>query len=188
MEEQSASRASAAIGSMIFSIFGSAWLIAWSVKTFGVKPIPWALIAILGMSIFLSAVRQFKRNQDAHAAESDSPESKRLSRVFSIVNIGQGVAILVAVNVTNNLGHKEWFIPVFIFIVGAHFLPLAVVFKATRHYVTGIAMILLAILYPHFASGGPANPVGCLGTGLILWASAITGLLPKAIATTRPKG
>ncbi|WP_295752412.1 hypothetical protein [Undibacterium sp.] len=188
MEEQSASRASAAIGSMIFSIFGSAWLIAWSFKSFGVRPILWGLIAILGMSIFLAAVRQFKRNQAAHAAESDSPESKRSSRVFNIVNIGQGVAILVAVNVTNNIGHKEWFIPAFIFIIGAHFLPLAVVFKATRHYVTGFAMILLAVLYPHFANGGGANPVGCLGTGLILWASAITGLLSKVSAPARSKG
>src|ERR1035437_9065343 len=135
MADQSASRASAAIGSMIFSIFGSAWMIAWSIKTFGMRPILWVLIAVLGMSIFLAAIRQFKRNQAAHAAESDSPESKRSSRVFNIVNIGQGVAIFVAVNVTNNLGHKEWFIPVFIFIVGAHFLPLAIVFKATRHYV-----------------------------------------------------
>jgi hypothetical protein len=130
------------------------------------------------MSILLAAIRQFRRNQAAHAAESDTPESKRKSRIFNLVNIGQGVAIFIAVNVTNNLGHKEWFVPAFIFIVGLHFLPLAVLFKAVRHYVTGIAMILLAVLYPLFMSGGPANPVGCLGTGLILWASAITGLLP----------
>ena len=186
MEEQSASRASAAIGSMIFSIFGSAWLIAWSIKSYGIRPVLWGFVAIMGSSIFLIAIRQFKRNQTAHAADSDSPESKRSSRIFNIVNIGQGIAILIAVNVTNNLGHKEWFIPVFIFIIGAHFLPLAVVFKATRHYITGIAMILLAVLYPHFANGGAANPVGCLGTGLILWASAIGGLVSKPNDSTRP--
>ncbi len=184
MTGQSASRARAAIGSMVFSVFGSAWLIAWSIKVFGTRPIFIAPIAILGTTIFIAAIRQFKLNQVAHATESDSPESKRASRIFNIVNIGQGVAILIAVNVTNNLGHKEWFIPVFIFIVGAHFLPLASIFKATRHYVTGIAMILLAGLYPLFAIGGPANPIGCLGAGLILWASSIIGLLPKAIVST----
>jgi MFS family permease len=188
MQDQSASQASAAIGAIIFSIFGSAWLIAWSIKAYGERPDLWALIAILGMGILFAAFRQFKRNKAAHAAESDSPESKRASRVFNIVNIGQGIAILVAVNVTNNIGLREWFIPVFIFIIGAHFLPLAVVFKTKRHWVTGSAMILLAVLYPQFASGGPADPVGCLGTGIILWASAITGLLPEVTANARAKG
>ena len=177
MSEQSASRASAAIGSMIFSVFGSGWLIAWSLKAFGRRPLLWALIGALGLGVFLAALRQFKRNQAAHAAEADSPESKRVGKVFNLVNLAQGVAIFVAVNVANNLGHPEWFIPAFIFIVGAHFLPLAAVFKALRHYVTGSALILLAVLYPLVATGGPANPVGCLGTGLILWASALTGLL-----------
>lgn len=80
MEGQSASRAIAAIGSMIFSTFGAACLIAWSNKA------------------FLVAVLQFKQNQAARAVDSDSPESERSSRVFNIVNIGQGVAILIAAN------------------------------------------------------------------------------------------
>jgi len=179
MSAQSASRAGAAIGSMIFSVFGSGWLIVWSQKMMGKAPAVWAAIALAGLAILLAAVKQYKRNQDAHRAEADTPESKKAARVFNIVNIGQGVAIFLALNVANNIGHPEWFIPAFIFVVGAHFIPLAPVFKAPRHYVVGFALILLAVAYPFLARGGAADPVGCLGTGLILWASAISALLPE---------
>ncbi len=99
--------------------------------------------------------------------------------MFNWVNIGQGIAIFLALNVANNIGRPEWFIPAFIFVVGLHFIPLAPVFKAPRHYVVGFALMLLAVAYPFLAKGGAADPVGCLGTGLILWASAISGLLPE---------
>ncbi|WP_051293706.1 hypothetical protein [Pseudoduganella violaceinigra] len=179
---QSASRASAAIGSLIFSVFGAGWLIVWSQKTMGRVPVVWGAIALLGLGMLLAAIMQFKRNQEAHAAESGSEESKRAAKVFNWVNAGQGIAIFLALNVANNIGHPEWFIPAFIFVVGLHFIPLAPVFRAPRHYVVGVALMLLALAYPLLAKGGAADPVGCLGTGLILWASAISGLLPARSA------
>jgi hypothetical protein len=179
MTGQSAARAGAAVGSSIFSVFGAGWLIVWSQKTMGKAPVVWAAIALLGLALLATAFRQFKRNQAAHAAEAEMPESKRAAKVFNWVNIGQGIAIFLALNVANNIGHPEWFILAFIFVVGAHFIPLAPVFKAPRHYVVGVALIVLALAYPFLAKGGAADPVGCLGTGLILWASAISGLLPE---------
>ncbi|MTW12169.1 hypothetical protein GM658_16310 [Pseudoduganella eburnea] len=176
---QSAARAGAAVGSSIFSVFGAGWLIAWSQKTMGNAPVFWAAIALVALAFLLVAFKQFKRNQEAHAAAASTPESKRAAKLFNWVNVGQGIAIFVALNVANNLGHPEWFIPAFIFVVGLHFIPLAPVLKAPRHYVVGVALMLLAATYPFLAKGGPADPVGCLGTGLILWASAISGLLPE---------
>jgi len=111
MEQQSAQRAGAAIGAQIFSIFGSAWLITWSIKSFEVNPLAIGIIVILGLSIFFKAWQQYKQNQAAHAVESETPEAKRGAKIFNIVNAAQGVGILIAVNVTENLGHKEWFIP-----------------------------------------------------------------------------
>lgn len=181
-QSTSASLASAAIGAMIFSVFGTGWLIVWSIKALNAGVLAWLLIASAGLALVAAAFRQYRQHRAAHAALADSPENKRASRVFNIVNIAQGVGILIAVNVTKNIGHSEWFIPSFIFIVGLHFLPLAAVFHTRRHYVTGIAMILLALLYPLLAAGGAENPVGCLGMGLILWASAISGLWSRADA------
>ena len=176
---QSAARAGAAVGSAIFAVFGAGWLIAWSEKTMGNAPVVWAAIVLLGLAMLLTAYRQFKRNRDAHAAQADTPQSKRAAKVFNLVNVGQGLAIFLALNVANNIGHPEWFVPAFIFVVGAHFIPLAPLFKAPRHYVVGFALIVLALAYPFLAKGGPADPIGCLGTGLILWVSAISGLLPE---------
>jgi hypothetical protein len=68
-------------------------------------------------------------------------------------------------------------VPAFIFIVGAHFIPLAKVFHSRRHTVIGVAMMVWALAYPQLAQAGAADPVGCLGAGLILWASALSALL-----------
>lgn len=188
MEKQSASRAGAAVGAMIFSVFGSGWLLAWAIRSFAQAAWMCALISGLGLALFITAFRQYRRNRETHAAVVETPESKKGKRIFNIVNIGQGVAIFLAVNVVNNIGHPEWFVPVFIFIVGAHFIPLAKVFHSRRHTVTGVAMMVWALAYPQFAQAGAADPVGCLGAGLILWASALSALLlhssaqPDAVA------
>lgn len=188
MEKQSASRAGVAVGAMIFSVFGSGWLLAWAIRSFAQAAWMCALISGLGLALFITAFRQYRRNREAHAAVVETPESKKGKRIFNIVNIGQGVAIFLAVNVVNNIGHPEWFVPAFIFIVGAHFIPLAKVFHSRRHTVTGVAMMVWALAYPQFAQAGAADPVGCLGAGLILWASALSALLlhssaqPDAVA------
>jgi len=43
MTGPAAGRASSAIGSMIFAAFGGAWLVAWSIKAFGHRPLLWAM-------------------------------------------------------------------------------------------------------------------------------------------------
>ena len=88
----------------------------------------------------------------------------------------QCVFVFVVATLLSNWGYKGWIIPSIIFIVGLHFLPLAWVFKYSRHYFTGAAMILLAIIYPLVSVSGPENPVGCFGAGIILWISAIGAL------------
>ncbi len=178
MTAPSAPRANRAIGAMFFSVFGGAWLTAWSFKTFGLKA-PVLVPILLGTLVLLrAAIRQYLAHRSALAAEAETPERKRASRIFNLVNVGQWVAVFLAVNGVNNLGHPEWFIPAFIFIVGVHFLPLAALFKVRRHWVTGAALMVVAVAYPQVARQGAASPIGCLGAGLILWTSALAGMLP----------
>lgn len=188
-EKQSASRAGAAIGAMIFSVFGSGWLFFWAARSFAQATVLWALISCLGLALFFAAFRQYRRNREAHAAVVETPESKKGKRIFNIVNIGQGVAIFFAANIAKNIGHPEWFVPAFIFIVGAHFIPLAKVFHSRRHTVIGVAMMAWALAYPQLTQSGAADPLGCLGAGLILWASALSALLfhPSAQPDTVPE-
>jgi hypothetical protein len=86
------------------------------------------------------------------------------------------VVIFIGANVLNNIGLGAWDIPFIVLVVGAHFLPLGRLFKRPSHYVTAVAMMLFAAAYPYIA-GGPQSPVGLLGAGLILWASALWGMV-----------
>jgi hypothetical protein len=158
---------------MFFFGFGGAWLGSYAVQVAGKAPLVLAAIALATVILLVAAWRRFRQHQPALTAETPSPQRTRAGRIFNIVNIGQWLAILIAVTVLVNLGLSAWVIPCIIVIVGLHFLPLARVFGNPPHYVTGAALIVLAVTYPLLAPGGPASPVGCLGAGLILWASAL---------------
>ncbi|GGC63681.1 hypothetical protein [Undibacterium terreum] len=177
----SAARAGRAVGAMFFSIFGGAWLVLWSNATFGVQAVPLALIATVSLGLFLFAWLQYRKNRAALAAESETPERKRASRIFNFVNAGQWILIFISSNVLINMGLSAWVIPAAIFIVGLHFLPLAQVFNNLPHYLTGAALMLVAVAYPFATAAGPSSPLGCLGAGLILWASAAWAVRPLSV-------
>jgi hypothetical protein len=178
-EIQSASRASRAIGSMFFSVFGGCWLVVWCLGAYGAKPGVLGVIGAGSAAILLVAVRQFHDNRVAYAQEAESAASKRTGRIFNVVNATQWVLIFIVGTMLKRVGHWEWIIPSVIFIVGAHFFPLAVAFRVRRHYLTGGSLILVAVLYPLMAKSGPKALIGCLETGAILWLSAIGGLIPQ---------
>lgn len=176
----SAASANRAIGAMFFTLLGSGWLLFGILAGYGMKPLAvWTVMAGT-LLLFCASVRQFRRNRAARAAEPESQESKRANRIFNAVNAIQWISVFVVSALLAALGHKEWILPAIILIVGIHFFPLAVAFKVPRHYVTGTAMTLLAIVYPFLSNGGPRSPLGCLGAGIILWASAVAALVRPA--------
>jgi len=77
-------------------------------------------------------------------------------------------------------GFSEWIIPSVVLIIGFHFIFLAAAFRAHQYYFTGLAMIALVVLYPILSDMGPSDPIVYLGTGLILWMSAVNALVSKA--------
>ena len=182
----SAASASRAVGAMFFTISGGAWLVIGVLKGYGMLLVALLPIVAATLLLFYAALRKFRENRAAHAAESNSPESKRAERVFNVVNAIQWSLVFVASVVLIILRHPEWIIPVIILIVGIHFFPLAVAFKVPRHYATGAAMTLLAIIYPFMASGGPKSPVGCFGAGILLWASAVAALVGPGQTEDKP--
>ncbi|WP_205905321.1 hypothetical protein [Collimonas pratensis] len=180
-----ARRASRAIGTMFFSAFGCAWLILWSYSVFGVTPIVLGVLVTATIILFSCALLRYHRYRDAFATVTNSPERRRTMRVFNIVNAVQWALIIIVANVFPRFGMTSWIMPSIIFIVGLHFLPLARIFSSRPHYVTGSSLMLLAIAYPLFAQAGASDPVGCLGAGIILWASAVWGLSTDPTSGTR---
>jgi hypothetical protein len=166
-----------AIGSSFFALFGSGWLALWNYSAAPARFWMYGVIAAGAGAILLLALARYRRYAPAAAALAETPAQQRRQRWFHIINAGQWVVILIVGNVLANLGFNSWIIPAVILIVGLHFLPLARLFDYAVHYVTGAGFILLALIYPFVAPGGPTDPVGCLGAGLILWLSALWGLM-----------
>jgi len=171
-EAQLAGRAT---GAMFFFVFGAVWLEGWATQAHE-GAAACAGIALVALALLAVAWRRYRRYAPALAHAQDTPERRRMKRVFNIVNAAQWTAIFVLAQVLVNLGKGAWIIPMAIAIIGLHFLPLAHVFKNPPHYVTGLTMVVFAALYPLLASGGPTAPVGFFGAGLILWLSAAWAL------------
>ena len=161
-----------AFGAIILAVFGTLWLEVW---VWFSQPHQWwryLIVAAAGVGLVGAALRIYGRNRPAESAQQTTEAQRRASRLFQLINIGQWVVILIGVNILNNTGLGAWDLPFMILVIGAHFLPLAHLFKRPSHYLTGLAMVLFAAVYP-FLAAGPRSTVGPLGAGLILWTSAL---------------
>lgn len=177
LQAQLAGRAS---GAMFFSVFGAAWLAGWAHNAGAGAP--WFVaIAVLALILLGIARQRGRRYAAAKAQMAQTPERRRLVRIFNIVNAAQWTLILGLAFLLTRLGHGAWIIPVTIGVIGLHFLPLAYAFRNPPHYLTGAALIALAVLYPQLAAGGPTSPLGFLGAGIILWLSAAWALRPEQV-------
>ena len=162
-----------AIGAMIFATFGTAWMALWNFRAARDRVWVYLLVAVLGALLFLSARRCYRRCELANAREADTPERRRRERWFHIINAAQWLLILIVANVLLNIGEGARVLPAVVLIIGLHFLPLGRLFDYRGHYLTGCALMAAALL---------SDPIVCLAAGLILWASALAGLL---VATAR---
>jgi hypothetical protein len=105
----------------------------------------------------------------------ETPEKKQMMRVFAVVNVVQWLAIFGTVNLLRNLQLDGWIVSAIVLIVGAHFLPLARIFGARQHVVTGAALMFCAaaaVVLPVSVR----DAVECVSAGVILWASAASAL------------
>jgi hypothetical protein len=161
------------IGATIVGGFGAVWLTIGLVKA-GI-PLALALVVVLPVFALIAVLGSVARRRLPKFAVAETPEKRWMMRWFNIVNAGQWVAILLAVNVLRNLHLDAWVIPSIVLIIGAHFLPLARIFRAPQHRMTGIALMLCAILTLALP-GSIRDVVECVVAGLILWTSAAGAL------------
>jgi hypothetical protein len=169
-----------AMSAMFFAIFGGAWITYWGVRTFQGSIFVLEVIAACTVAIFVFALNRYLLYNGTLTARGNSPQRRRMGRLFNIVNVGQWVVVLIGACALTNIGFDQWLIPFVIFVFGLHFLPLAKIFSNVSHSVTGIAMIVIALAYPFLFHDGPNNPIGCLGAGLVLWVSAFLALREKS--------
>jgi hypothetical protein len=174
----SPAKAGRAIGAMFFAGFGGMWLELWAHSEYPESSNTLLAIAVVAVALLALAYRVYKINSLAFKAIAQTPESVRKSRMFNLVNAGQWGTIFIVAFVLSQVGYARWILPMIILIVGLHFLPLARLFSYRPHYLTGAALILLACIYPFVAPEGPESALGALGTGLVLWLSAVWAISP----------
>jgi hypothetical protein len=164
---------------MFLAGFGTLWMIGWCRQMHGVDIPTLTVIVLAGSTNFLWALCEFRRGMSAHDMSVEPSIEISQRRAFRRVNLIQWLAIGVANIVLNAAGYVELIVPAVILIVGLHFIPLARAFRSRQHdwhrqhYVTGGALIAVALAYPWMAGGGPNYPKGEFATGSILWISAI---------------
>jgi hypothetical protein len=165
---------------MFFAVFGGLWLELWASDQYRGSILAVLIVAVLAAALLAAAIRVYQRHSGALKALAQTPETRRRSRYFNLINGAQWIAIFVVAFTLAKTGLGTWILPSIILIVGLHFLPLARLFGYRPHYVTGAALILLAIAYPRLADDGPASALGALATGVILWLSAIVAISPSS--------
>ena len=179
----SASRANRAAGAIFFSVFGGAWLVLWANDEFGGSIAAISIVVVVAGAVLWYSYRTYKTNSPALQSVKNLDETKRKDRLFHLVNAGQWIVIFVVAGLLSMSGRGNLILPAVIFIIGLHFIPLARLFQYVPHYITGAALMLLALVYPIATPAGPESNVGALGAGLILLLSASWASFPHAAAS-----
>jgi len=93
-----------------------------------------------GIKFFRVAHHHPEIRTDAEAAEK-----KRVGKWFGIIFGAEGLAIFLAINIVNYLGHPDLTIPVIALVVGLHFYPLARIFNRKIDYYLATWSTIIAV-------------------------------------------
>jgi hypothetical protein len=173
MQEVSANRLGGrAIGALFFTGFGAIWLLLGLYAKERLTAAPLSTVACGAVVLAGGAFFLLRRAK----ALPRTPEDPAKGRAFKWINIIQWAAIGVVVFAFARLGISVYVISAIAAVVGLHFFPLARVFRYPLHYATGTALVGWAaasiLLFPTDELQGWT----ALGTGLILWLSALVTL------------
>jgi hypothetical protein len=166
-------------GAMVAAWFGAAWLCAWRSAAHAPVFLTGAVLAgaALVSSVAYLQARRFRRIGPA----VPGGQRARSMRFYWIVNVAQWLLIFGAAAALGASGHPRWIVAAVILVVGLHFIPLGRIFADRLHYATGAALVVLACSYPLLSPSGPQDPIGLLGAGIILSASAIVAVAANAV-------
>ncbi len=174
-------RVAAGIGCLVITLLGSGWsaialVFNQRVRTIGLIVLVVLTLALLGfigqkMMTLLQHKTQFQSNPADEA--QNSMIGRSIGIRFGIIFALEIVIIMIAAPLLANAGYANWIPLVVILVVGLHFLPLAHVFQISTYTMTGIAMVVVALLSLFIASQDTRLFLSSLSVTLILWLTAI---------------
>jgi hypothetical protein len=162
-----------AFGAMIVAGFGAMWLLLglYLRQQLNAASVAWISGGVLTLwSLSAYMLRRVER------PSQNGADTKR-SRAFHWINGGQWVAIFLALTILRQMHLDLYSVTVMAAIVGLHFLPLARLFRNPMNWMTGILLISWAICATRLVNADRLQSTTALGTGAILWFSAVLTLV-----------
>ncbi len=167
-----------ASGALVVTFFGALWAGA-GLSGLDAPAWAWVLLSVVATAIAARAIRVLRGmpRVDERTLPADvAARRRRGDRLFHAAVVGEGMGILVAINVVRLMGHPQWQPAAALLVVGLHFLPLASAFDYRPHLVTGLALVAWSLAWPWLFAAGAMAPAGWLVGGAILAASAVVAL------------
>jgi hypothetical protein len=162
-----------AIGAMIFAGFGAGWLF-WSLVARQEISAGTAIAVEMGALVLLGAAAYVKRQARRWPRVARKPG---MWRTFAWINVIEWTGVVAVGFGFSRLHIGAYVAPAVTAIVGLHLLPLARLFHYPMHHVTGAVLVgwgaASCLLFTQAAMEGAT----ALGTGVILWLSALGMLL-----------
>ena len=170
-----------ATGSLFFTGFGTLWL------TLGLYLREIVSVGFLtgisaGLAILLLAVFWLFRQARRYPKMPDDPAR---NRAFRHINAIQWAAVILVSFTFARLHIDAYVLSAITAIVGIHLFPLAKLFRYPMHYVNGAVLVAWASVSVLLVPAEHLQGVTALGTGLILWMSAVITLALAGVAIRR---
>ncbi|MGH2558298.1 MAG: DUF7010 family protein, partial [Thermomicrobiales bacterium] len=190
-----------ATGALFMTGFGAVWALgAASAVSASTMQTAVAIACVVAMTIALLvlSLALWRAAPQVHVHfPNDDPErqadERRTGRLFNLVFLAQGAAIALTIIICVSIDRTEYIPPVIAFIVGAHFLPLAALFKVRLYYATGALMMLIPLVVMIAVSEtrdiGRASvwmAIPMTGSAMVLWLTAV-GVLRMGRASLETK-
>ena len=161
-----------AIGAIFFTCFGTGWLFLALIAKQQIKFATVTAIMV-GMTLLLLAALNLLRLSKRWPRVPDDPA---VGRAFGWINAAQWIAV-AAVAFTLSKLRLDVYIPSAITaIVGLHMFPLGRIFRYPAHYRAGAILLAWAVASVVFVPVDDLQSIAALGTGMILWLSAVVTL------------
>lgn len=161
-----------AVGAYFLAGFGALWMLLSLYVWEDLTPLPVLAIASGACLLALAGLMLMRVARRFPLA----PEDPRVRRAFRTVNAAQWIVIFAVCSLLNRFGLGIYTPTAVALIVGAHFFPLARLFRYPLHHVTGAAMIAWAGGAAVLAPKQSVQGITAAGAGLTLWIMAAVSL------------
>ncbi len=122
---------------LIYSVW---WPFAWGL----VGAIAFGVVGIAATAFVIRGVRQIRHAQQFQAVPS--PEGQRIGRAMGILNSATHPVWMLGSIVLVIVVQSRWVMPLLVFVIGAHFLPMARILGRWINYPLGLLMISFAVV------------------------------------------